>query len=165
MILYRCFAWNARAEPADPDGPLWFPRPFQGEGRHDNPISMAACTSPIVQRRRSSSKLARFRGQRLAPPLLQRRGLPLALATLTLDGRTEVMDLDEPRVLDREGLRPSLVATRDRGTTQPQARTLVPSGIRGWQRCAGGRRSRHSGRTSRCSIVRPGGCASSPCVR
>jgi hypothetical protein len=69
-------------------------------------------------------QLARFRGQRLAPPLLNRRGLPLALATLTLDGRAEVMDLDEPRVLDREGLRPSLVATRDRGTTQPQARTL-----------------------------------------
>ena len=37
MTLYRCFAWNADADPAAPDGPLWFPREFQGEGRHDNP--------------------------------------------------------------------------------------------------------------------------------
>ena len=37
MILYRCFAWDERAGPAGPDGPLWFPRIYQGEGRHDNP--------------------------------------------------------------------------------------------------------------------------------
>ena len=37
MILYRCFAWNEHARRADSDGPLWFPRAFQGEGRHDNP--------------------------------------------------------------------------------------------------------------------------------
>ena len=37
MILYRCFAWNERARPGKADSPLWFPREFQGEGRHDNP--------------------------------------------------------------------------------------------------------------------------------
>ncbi len=37
MTLYRCFAWNTRADRRDQDGPLWFPRPVQGEGRHDNP--------------------------------------------------------------------------------------------------------------------------------
>ena len=37
MTLYRCFAWNARATASEPDGPLWFPRAFQGDGRHDNP--------------------------------------------------------------------------------------------------------------------------------
>jgi hypothetical protein len=33
VTLYRCFAWNRQAGNAQPDGPLWFPRPFQGEGR------------------------------------------------------------------------------------------------------------------------------------
>ena len=37
LILYRCFAWNERARPDQPDSPLWFPRVFQGDGRHDNP--------------------------------------------------------------------------------------------------------------------------------
>ena len=137
MILYRCFAWNARAEPAGPDGPLWFPRPFQGEGRHDNP-DLYGCLY-LADRPASAvvEQLARFRGQRLVPGMLQRRGLPLAIATLTLDGRAELMDLDDPRVLVREGLRPSHVATRERATTQPQVRALYKrhskvAGLRWW---------------------------------
>jgi hypothetical protein len=124
VTLYRCFAWNAQAEPGEPDGALWFPRPFQGEGRHDNP-DLYGClyladraVSAVVE------QLARFRTQRVTSSLLHRRGLPLALATLSLDARAETIDLDDPAVLGREGLRPSLVATRDRTTTQPQARAL-----------------------------------------
>ena len=38
MILYRCFAWNERAQRGRaPDSALWFPRVFQGEGRYYNP--------------------------------------------------------------------------------------------------------------------------------
>jgi hypothetical protein len=37
VILYRCFAWNSGAREREEDGPLWFPRAYQGEGRHDNP--------------------------------------------------------------------------------------------------------------------------------
>ena len=37
MILQRCFAWGRRAQPDEQDGPLWVPRAFQGDGRHDNP--------------------------------------------------------------------------------------------------------------------------------
>jgi len=37
VTLHRCFAWNARARQREPDGPLWFPHPFQGDGRYDNP--------------------------------------------------------------------------------------------------------------------------------
>jgi hypothetical protein len=110
VILYRCFAWNERARHDEPDGPLWYPRVFQGEGRHDNP-ELYGCLyladrplSCIVE------QLARFRGQRLVAGLLRRRGLPLALA--------------DPRVLRRERLRPSLVATRDRAITRPQARAF-----------------------------------------
>ena len=124
MILYRCFAWDERARDTDPDGPLWFPRVYQGEGRHDNP-DIYGCLylsehvlSPLVE------QLARFRGQRLLPSLLRRRGLPLSLAQLELDDRAELVDLDNPAVLRRERLRPSRVATRQRATTQPQARAL-----------------------------------------
>lgn len=137
MILYRCFAWNEHAAPADPDGPLWFPRLFQGDGRHDNPdlygclyLSLSALSTVVEQ-------LARFRGQRLSPPLLRRRGLPLALAELDLLERAALLDLDDPAVLRRERLRPSVVATRHRDVTQPQARRLYErhpdaAGLRWW---------------------------------
>ena len=137
MILYRCFAWNERAGPDDADGPLWFPRRFQGDGRHDNPDRYGCLylserpVSCIVE------QLARFRGQRLTASLLMRRGLPLALATLELSEEVELVDLDDPVVLRRERLRPSRVATRDRTITQMQARSLYDGhpaavGLRWW---------------------------------
>jgi hypothetical protein len=137
VILYRCFAWNARADDRAPDGPLWFPRVFQGDGRHDNPelfgclyLSTRALSSVVEQ-------LARFRGQRLLPSLLRRRGLPLGLAELELADPVELVDLDDPAVLRKERLRPSLVATRQRDTTQSQARRLharhpSASGLEWW---------------------------------
>jgi len=137
VILYRCLAWNERAAPDAADGPLWFPRPYQGEGRHDNPdlygclyLSEAPLSCVVEQ-------LARFRGQRLVPAFLHRRGLPLALAELELRDGAELVDLDEPAVLRRERLRPSRVATREREVTQPQARALFEghrraAGLRWW---------------------------------
>lgn len=137
MILYRCLAWDERVRETDPDGALWFPRVYQGEGRHDNPdlygclyLSDHALSTLVEQ-------LARFRGQRLLPSLLRRRGLPLALAHLELDDRASLIDLDDPVVLRRERLRPSRVATRQRSTTQPQARQLharhpAAAGLKWW---------------------------------
>jgi hypothetical protein len=137
VILYRCFAWNEGAAPDAPDGPLWFPRPFQGEGRHDNP-DVFGCLY-LADRALSAvvEQLARFRTQRLTPSLLRRRGLPLAIAEVTLDADVVLLDLDDPRVLSRERLRPSLVATRHRDITQPQARAIfgkhpTVSGLRWW---------------------------------
>jgi hypothetical protein len=137
VILYRCLAWNQRAAPDKPDGALWFPRVFQGEGRHDNPdvygclyLSEAPLSCIVEQ-------LARFRGQRLTPALLRRRDLPLALAELELENGAELVDLDNPVVLRRERLRPSRVATRQREVTRPQARALherhpEAAGLRWW---------------------------------
>ena len=137
MILYRCFAWNSRVRPDRPDGARWFPRRYQGDGRHDN-ADLYGClylsekpVSCIVE------QLARFRGQRLLPALLVRRGLPLALAELELPDKTKLVDLDDPVVLRRERLRPSRVATRAREVTQPQARVLYEqhpdaAGLRWW---------------------------------
>jgi RES domain-containing protein len=137
VILHRCFAWNPAARDNGPDGPLWFPRMFQGEGRHDNPDAYGClyladrAVSCVVE------QLAAFRGQRLIGSLLRRRGLPLALAQIELEDRAMVIDLDDPVVLRRERLRPSRVATRDRSVTQPQALALYRAhpdvaGLRWW---------------------------------
>ena len=137
MILHRCFAWNRDGSLNASDGPLWFPRIFQGEGRHDNPETYGCLyladrpVSCIVE------QIAAFRGQRLAAPMLRRRGFPLALAEIQLDDDAALVDLDDPAVLRRERLRPSRVATRDRSVTQPQALGLYrrypeAAGLRWW---------------------------------
>jgi RES domain-containing protein len=137
VILYRCFAWNASVAETAPDGPAWFPRVFQGEGRHDNPESYGCLyladrpVSCLVE------QLAAFRGQRLIASLLRRRGLPLAIAEIEVPDEAMLIDLDDPALLRRERLRPSRVATRDRSVTQPQALTLYrthpeAAGLRWW---------------------------------
>lgn len=136
MILYRCFAWNERARADQPDSPLWFPREFQGDGRHDNP-DVYGCVY-LSEREISGvvEQLARFRTQRLIPELLVRRGLPLAVAAIEVPNDAVLVDLDDPTELRRRRLRPSVVATRDRSITQPQALSLYretdAAGIRWW---------------------------------
>ena len=137
MILFRCFAWDESARHDERDGPLWYPREFQGEGRHDNP-DLYGCLY-LADRARSCivEQLARFRGQRLSASLLRRRSLPLALAELELNDTADLLDLDDPAGLRREKLRPSRIATRDRSVTQPQARSLHQkhrdaAGLRWW---------------------------------
>ncbi len=124
MILYRCFAWNGAAPAGTPDAPLWFPRAFQGDGRHDNPDVYGCLYLADRPVSAVAEQLAAFRGQRLSAALLRRRGLPLALAAIELDEDAEVVDLDDPRVLARERLTPSIVATKRRDVTQPQALRL-----------------------------------------
>lgn len=137
MTLYRCFAWKADARADGVDGPLWCPRPFQGEGRHDNPDVYGCLYLADRPLSAVAEQLAAFRGQRLLSSMLRRRGLPLALAGLEMPDAALLVDLDDPRVLGRERLRPSVVATRDRSVTQPQALELFrrhhdAAGLRWW---------------------------------
>jgi hypothetical protein len=136
LILHRCFAWNERARPDQPDSPLWFPRVFQGDGRHDNPDAYGCLYLTDREASGVVEQLARFRGQRLIEPMLVRRELPLALAAFELTDDAELIDLDDPVVLWRRRLRPSLVATRERSLTQPQAlavyRDTEAAGLRWW---------------------------------
>jgi hypothetical protein len=137
VILYRCFAWRRGARHRDQDGPLWFPRLFQGDGRHDNPDVYGCLYLADTELSGVVEQLARFRTQRLRPSFLRRRGLPLALVELELDDGADLVDLDEPRTLVQEGLRPSLVATRRRSVTQPRALELYrrhprAAGLRWW---------------------------------
>jgi hypothetical protein len=136
LILYRCFAWNERARQDQPDSPLWFPREFQGDGRHDNPDTYGCLYLTDREASGVVEQLARFRGQRLIEPLLRRRGLVLAIAALELRDDANIVDLDDPGELRRRRLRPSRVATRDRIITQPQAlavyRDTEAAGLRWW---------------------------------
>jgi hypothetical protein len=137
VILFRAFPWDARVPAGARGGALWFPRMLQGSGRHDNP-ALYGClyvsanpVSPVVER------LARFRGRALTADKLRSRGLPIALATLALGDDAPLVDLDEPAVLEREGLRPSRVATNERSITQAGAAQLFETrpdaiGIRWW---------------------------------
>jgi hypothetical protein len=124
VILHRCFAWSARAAHVEQDGPLWVPRVFQGDGRHDNPDLYGCLYLTDHEMSAVVEQLARFRTQRLQASLLRRRDLPLALAAIELDDAAEILDLDDPRVLAREKLRPSAIATRQRDVTQAYARAL-----------------------------------------
>jgi RES domain len=107
---------------------LWFPRQLQGAGRHDNPDlygCMYAAAEPVGA---IAETLAPFRGSgRLEPSMLRRAGRQLYLGRLGLADAAGVLDLDDPEVLAREGLRPSRVATRRRSTTQRQAARLHES--------------------------------------
>jgi hypothetical protein len=137
VTLYRCFAWKQDARSGEPDSPLWCPRPFQGEGRHDNPDAYGCLYLSDRPLSSVAEQFAAFRGQRLIPSMLSRRGLPLALARLETPDETPLVDLDDPAVLKRERLRPSRVATRERSITQQLALKLFrkyprTAGLRWW---------------------------------
>jgi hypothetical protein len=137
VTLYRCFAWRSAARADEPDGPLWFPRMFQGEGRHDNPDVYGCLYLSDRPASCIAEQLAAFRGQRLTASMLRRRGLPLALGRLEIANGAKLVDLDDASVLVRERLRPSQVATRSRSVTQPHALALYrrhprAAGLRWW---------------------------------
>ncbi len=138
MKLWRVLPWDPSARPPAPGGALWFPRPFQGTGRHDNPARygcLYVCESPVSA---IAEALAPFRGTGdLHPDLLSRMGRPLACAELELTGSAALIDLDDPTVLAAEALRPSAVATTRRDSTQAYAARLFEAhpgaaGLRWW---------------------------------
>lgn len=137
MIVHRALPWHPGATHEEPGGALWFPRQFQGSGRHDNP-DLYGCLyvteTPVAA---IAERLAPFRGTAaLRPELLRQAGRPLALATIELAESAPLIDLDDPRTLVRERLRPSTVATRDRSMTQAYAAELHERhravGLRWW---------------------------------
>lgn len=137
MILWRVLPRDPAAEPTAPGGALWFARPFQGAGRHDNPDRYGCLYASEAPGAAVAEALARFRGaRRLSPVMLVRADRALALVGMET-GPVELLDLDDPQVLVAEELRPSQVATRRRGRTQADARRLHDAhpgvaGLRWW---------------------------------
>ena len=69
--------------------------------------------------------------------MLIRAGLPLVLARLELEDDSQLVELDDPRILVRTRLRPSQVATNVRAVTQAYAARIfdehpVAAGLRWW---------------------------------
>jgi hypothetical protein len=137
VILWRVLPWDPSARPASPGGALWFPRPFQGAARHDNPARYGCLYVTEEPESAIAEALAPFRGTGdLDPEMLIRMGRPLALARLELRG-ARLLDLDDPAVLVEAGLRPSQVATNHRAVTRPDAARLHDAhpdaaGLRWW---------------------------------
>ena len=122
MILHRCFPRDRGARPNGAGGPLWIARVHQGEGRHDNPEHFGCLYLADRETAGVVEWLAVFVGEPgVDPSMLERNGRTLAVAAIELADGAELVDLDHPPTLARERLRPSLVATRERVVTQPQA--------------------------------------------
>jgi hypothetical protein len=138
VILWRVLPWDPSAPPAAAGGALWFPRPFQGTGRHDAPPRYGCLYVTELLTAAIAEALAPFRGTGdLRAELLVRGGRPLAAAELELDDAAVLVDLDDPRTLARERLRPSQVATGRRAVTQAYAARLFAAhpdaaGLRWW---------------------------------
>jgi hypothetical protein len=119
---------------------LFVPRRHQGAGRHDAPDLYGAwyCTTEPVAA--IAERIQQFRGQSISNADLRRLAhLSLALVSLSLDDDAALVDLDDPAELVARNLRPSLVATRRRATTQRMARTIFEEGavgIRWWSTLA-----------------------------
>lgn len=114
------------------------PREYQGSGRHDAPDRYGCLYLAEAAVSAVAEMLAPFRGTGdLHPDLLVRSGRHLALAELELADDATLIDLDEPTVLVKESLRPSVVATNQRSVTQAYAvaqfeRHSEAAGLRWW---------------------------------
>jgi hypothetical protein len=137
VTLWRVLPWDPSARPEAPGGALWFPRPFQGTARHDNPARYGCLYVTEAPVSAIAEALAPFRGTGdLLPEMLTRMGRPLALAQLELRD-AQLLDLDDPAVLLAASLRPSQVATNHRDVTRPDAARLFDAhpgavGLRWW---------------------------------
>jgi RES domain len=138
LILHRVFPRDPRAAPTEPGGSLFWPRGLQGYGRHDNPELYACIYASETRVSPVAEVLAPFRGAgEVAQAMLERNGRPLALAAIEVPDELRLIDLDDPRTLASEALRPSQVATRRWSLTQAQAARLFESheraaGLRWW---------------------------------
>ncbi|MEA2437722.1 MAG: hypothetical protein QOF65_2278 [Thermoleophilaceae bacterium] len=137
MILWRVLPWDPSAKPRDRGGPLYIPRVFQGRGRHDNPALYGCLYASVDATAAVAEILAQFRGEPLAEGLLDIDATRLAAVPLNLADDAQLIDLDDPRVLQRQRLRPSLVATHERTATQAYAERLFDGhpevdGVRWW---------------------------------
>ncbi|GAC1434546.1 MAG: hypothetical protein NVSMB51_01970 [Solirubrobacteraceae bacterium] len=139
MIIWRVVPWEPRARANARGGALWIPRELQGRGRHDNPELYGCLYASETAPGAIAEALSAYRGSGpLTPALLRRGGHALGLARLRiLPAEGGLLELDEPRVLVRERLRPSQVATRRRAVTQAWAARLwgehrAAPGLRWW---------------------------------
>ncbi|MHB8147518.1 MAG: RES domain-containing protein [Vulcanimicrobiaceae bacterium] len=138
--VYRVFPYDSSAAPTDPGGALFIPP--QGSGRIDNPGSYAvryvsdsaagACAEAFnYGRYREAWSVEMLRGLPTMP------GSRRALAWFELrSGARPLCNLDDPRELVAQGLRPSRIVTRDYNESRAWALRIFETkqwcGVRWW---------------------------------
>jgi RES domain len=131
-VLYRLYPHRQGVPPLEEGGPLHVPRAVQGAGRHDNPDRYGALYVSRTPVSVVAEHLRRFTDRPVTDRFLQPEpDVRYAVAALHDESIGELLDLDDPRTLDRRGFRPSRVATRDREVTQEMALTLYEEGLSG----------------------------------
>jgi hypothetical protein len=130
--LFRVIHWDGHSLGRTGAGPLFVPRRHQGAGRHDAPDLYGAWYFATEAVAAIAERMHPFRGQTITDRDFTRLGnLTLALVTVQLDAALRLVDLDDPAALVTRQLRPSLVATRRRATTQQIARDIFAEGAAG----------------------------------
>lgn len=131
-MLYRVFRATPGAGATDRGGPLYVPRDRQGAGRHDDPSRYGAWYAARTPEAAVAEVIQAFRGRDLVDAdLALAGGAHQSLAIVDDAAIGELIDLDDPAVLTRQGWRPSRVASRDRSVTQPMAVRAFDDGALG----------------------------------
>jgi hypothetical protein len=121
-VLYRVFRMTPGATPFARGGHFHVPRDRQGAGRHDDPTRYGALYVSHSPAGAVAEVIQQFRGRDLDDDdLVRSDGTVLALAAFDDAALGRPLDLDDPAVLQRDGWRPSRVASRERSVTQPMA--------------------------------------------
>lgn len=127
------FPFLADVPAGDSGGPLYVPRERQGAGRHDQPDHYGALYVSRVAASAIAERIQAFRGQTLNDSDLRLAGgAQFALATFDDSTLGRIVDLDDPAELSIRQLRPSLVATRDRGVTRGIALRIFEERVPGF---------------------------------
>ncbi|MBA2312674.1 MAG: RES family NAD+ phosphorylase [Actinobacteria bacterium] len=131
-MLYRVFPEAPGARPGEPGSATYVARSGQGSGRHDNPSHYGAFYASRRVESAIAERIQHFRGESLSGSDLRRPGgRRLALATFDDSSLDGVIDLDDPDMLSKRELRPSLVATRHRAETRRIALGIFREGAGG----------------------------------
>ena len=132
-LFWRVFPWDPDVNEGNLFSPSYIP-PATGRGRFDLPL---AC-SPVLYVAESpeyaiAEAIQPWRNRPLRRPHLLRAGRPLALVGVQLepDESSRLLDLCNPRTLQRHRLKPDRIASRRRRTTQPIAASAWDGGYAG----------------------------------
>jgi hypothetical protein len=131
--FYRAFRWDRRSAGASVGGPLYVPRHRQGSGRHDIPERDGVIYASLAAASCAAEVIKSFRGQLLVNEVFERAaGGSSALACLETQKNLTLVDLDDPKQLDKRKLLPSQVVSPQRTVTQEMTRALHDEGVAGF---------------------------------
>lgn len=139
--LWRVFPWDPEAESGRPFSPNYV-RPAQGQGRFDLPGAPSGVFYLAETPEHAVAELIQYyRGRRITANHLRVAGHLLALVSVRFPdaARSGIIDLCDPEVLVRLGIRPDQLASRDRHVTQRIAAEIHANGhtgLRWWSALA-----------------------------